>query len=120
MPAAVQHPEFQAVERALAGQRLATVLALVALLAQHVGPPARRRQQPVEPQPVVVVDVFIPQGDAVDALAQHHRQFVLHEAGVAPVIETSGQLLAEPPAPLDLPQQQHPAVAGEEPAGKIR
>jgi hypothetical protein len=55
-------PQFEAVERALARQRLALVHLLAAVLAEHVGTSANHRQQRIQTQAFVIVDVLVAQG----------------------------------------------------------
>ena len=112
--------EFEAVERAFACQRLALVLLLAAVEAEHVGASANRRQQRIQAQALMVVDVLVAQGDAHDPLAQQHGQLVLDEKGIAVIGEKPGKLLAETPDPVHFPQQQRAALAGQMPAAEIR
>ncbi|MFT5412795.1 MAG: hypothetical protein ACI9NC_005547 [Verrucomicrobiales bacterium] len=59
--------EFEAVEGAFPGEGLAAIH-LAALFAEEVGLVAAQRENRVEPELVVVVDVFVAEGDRVDAL----------------------------------------------------
>jgi hypothetical protein len=61
--------ELEAVEGALAGEGFAAVF-LAAPFAEEVGLVAAQREDGVEPQFVVVVDVFVAEGDRVDALGE--------------------------------------------------
>ena len=63
------HAEFKTVERALAGQRFSLVFFMAPLLAKHVGTTANRRQQGIVPEAIMIVDIFVAQRDADDALA---------------------------------------------------
>jgi hypothetical protein len=59
--------EFDAVEGALAGEGFAAI-SFAAPFAEEVGLVAAQREDGVEPELVVVVDVFVAEGDRVDAL----------------------------------------------------
>ena len=62
---------------------------------------------------VVVVEIFIAQRQAVDALRQQFRQGMLDEALIAPVAEARGETARQTQAGIDLAQQRRPAVVGE-------
>lgn len=112
--------EFETVDRAFARQRLALVLFLAAVEAEHIRASANPRQQRIQAQAIMVVDVLVAQGNAHDPLAQEHRQIVLDEQRIAVIGETPGKLLAETPDAINFPQQQGAAVAGQMPAAEIR
>jgi hypothetical protein len=111
--------EFEPVERALASQRLALVLLLMTLLAEHILTPAHGGEQRIAPQLVVIVDVLIPQRDAQDALAQHDRQCMLDVALLARIGEALSELLTQALGAVRLAQQQAATIAGEMAAGEI-
>ena len=116
----VLRAELQAVERALAGQRLAFVLREMTLEADHIGASAHRGPQRIEAQLVVIIDVFVSQRDGEDALAQHHGEIMLDEALIARIGEATGKFLAEPLRAIHLAQQQRAAITGEVATGEIR
>ena len=70
--------QFQAVQRALAGQRFFQF----ALAGQH-------RQQRIVAQLLVIVEIFVAQRQPVDALRQHLGHGVLDQCRVAPIGEAS-------------------------------
>jgi hypothetical protein len=101
---------LQSAQRRRAGQRLVGV---GRLLGQH-------RKQGIAAQRGVVVEVFVAQRDAEDALAQH-RPLVVHHAGrIARIGQAGGQRVDQPDPPIDLAQQQPAAIRGEPPAAEIR
>ena len=101
---------LQAIERALAGQRFA------------VGPqhraqlPRQHRKRRVLAQLVVIVEVFIAQRQAEDALPHQGLDLMLDIARVAPIDEAVGKATHQPEAPVDLSQQQRACVRGDVPA----
>ena len=78
--------QFQAVQRALAGQRLAVG-------ATRLQPPDAGLQGLVLAQLVVVVEVLVPEHQAVQALAQHGGQVMHQQLGVATVLEAGREPL---------------------------
>ena len=94
---------LEAIQRALAGQRLA------------VGPqhraqlPRQHRKRRVLAQLVVIVEVFVAQCQAEDALPYQRLDLMLDIARVAPVDEAVGEATHQPEAPVDLSQQRAPA-----------
>ena len=112
--------EFEAVEGALAGQGLAAILLVAAVLAEQVGVFAGGGQQRIGAQLVVVVEVFVAEGESQHTLAHHDGQRVLDEATLAGVAEATGEFVAEAEVAVGLAQQQHAAVAGEVAAAEIR
>ncbi len=111
--------QFQAIERALAGQGLAAVATSRPGLAGGVGLADDGGQQGVVPQVVVVVEVFIAQGQAVDPLGEQFFDGVLDEVGVAMIGEAAGELAEDAGDLLDLAEQQCPAVGGDVAAVEI-
>ena len=67
----------------------------------------------------VIIEVFVTQRLAVDALSQQLLELVIHKAGIALVVETLGQRAREAQAVIGLTQEQRAAVGGEHAAGKI-
>ena len=97
-------------ECAFAGQRFA------------VGPqhraqlPRQHRKRRVLAQLVVIVQVFIAQRQAEDALPHQGLDLMLDIARVAPIDEAVGEATHQCEAPVDLPQQQRARVRGDAPA----
>lgn len=118
--AALGGSEFETVERALAGQRLAFVGLVAAVLAERVGAAAGGGEQGIGAQPVVVVEVFVTERQAEHALSNHHVERVLDEIRMEMIGEAAGGFFAEPQAAVHLAQQQHAAVAGKMAAGEVR
>ena len=97
---------FKPVQGALPRQRR-TVLPMSIELA------GEQRQNRVVPQLVVVVEVFVSQGDAHDALPHQRPDRVFRETGIAVVGEATCHLVQEPRRTVDLAEQQHSGVRGD-------
>jgi len=103
---------LQAIERALAGQRFAVgPQHRVQLARQH-------RKRRVLAQLVVIVQVFIPQCQAEDALSHQGLDLMLDIARVASIDEAVGEATHQPEALIDLSQQQCACVRGDVPTIK--
>ena len=94
---------FKPVQGALPRQRR-TVLPMSLELA------GEQRQNRVVPQLVVVVEVFVSQGDAHDALPHQRPNRVFRETGIAVVGEATCHLVQEPRRTVDLAEQQHSGI----------
>ena len=105
--------QFEAVERALSGQGLAAVAAPLPgrsggiVLADNGG------EQWVATQVVVVVEILVPQCQAVDPLGDQLRDGMLDEVGVAMVGEAGGELMDDRREFFGLAEQQGAAVGGD-------
>ena len=105
--------QFQAVEGTLAGQGLALVPGAQPVLAGGVGLADEGREQGVAAQGVLVVEVFVAQGQAVDALADELQDGVFEGVGVAVVGEAGGALAQRAGEALRLAPEQGTAVGGD-------
>ena len=105
--------QFEAVEGALAGQRLAPVALPLAGLARGVGLADDGGEQGVAAEVVVVVEVLVAQRQGVDPLGDQLLDGVLDEVGVAVVGEAGGELADDPGESLGLAEQQGAAVGGD-------
>ena len=105
--------QFEAVERALAGQRLAAIPLPPPGLAGRVVLADDGGQQRVAAEVVVVVEVLVAQGQAVDPLGEEVLDGVLDEVGVAVVGEAGGELADDAGEGLGLAEQQGAAVGGD-------
>ena len=110
--------QLQAIERALAGQRLAAVAQFKSMLTGDIFLAHQRGQERISPQLVVVVQVFVTQGQREDPLLDQVRHRVLDEIGIAKIIEAAGQFGQHPRPGLDLPQQQAARIGRDRPAIK--
>lgn len=91
-----------------------------AVLSQRVGFVAGGGQQRIQPQARVIVEVFLTQGQPVQALGQELFHGMVHIRLRARIVEAPGQGSRQAQARIDLAQEQRAAIAGECPAGKIR
>jgi hypothetical protein len=69
---------------------------------------------------VVVVEIFVAQGQRIDALRDHLTHFVGDESRIPEVAEAARQARQQANAPVDLPQQQRPGVGSDRAAVKPR
>ena len=83
------------------------------LLNQH-------RQQGIIPQLLVIVQIFISQGQPIDSLGHQLLYRMFDQIGIPIIGEAGGKLVEDPNALLDLPQQQTTAIAGDCPAIELR
>jgi hypothetical protein len=101
--------EFEAVEGGLADEGAPPVDAR-AVEAKRIGLAHAQGHHGVASKGVVVVEILVSHRHAEDALAQKLRHGVLDEVGSPVVGEAGGELVDESGAPIDLPQEEHPAV----------
>ena len=101
-------------------QRLAPVLLAEPVLAEHVGLACQERMERVEPQSVVVVEVFVAKSQCPDALTQKLAHLVLDQARQPVVAKTPRQSLNESHLQVHPSQKHCPAVAAKVAPGKIR
>ena len=78
----------------------------------------RRLPDRVQPQSVVVVEVFVTVAQAIDALAQQRLLGMLKQGRVARIGQRLRDGLGESQPTIQLAQQRQPAVAGHIPARK--
>ena len=76
----------------------------------------QHRKRRVLAQFIVIVEVFIPQGQAEDALSHQCLDLMLDIARIAPIDEAVSKAAHQPEAPVDLSQQQRASVRGDVPA----
>jgi hypothetical protein len=101
---------LQAIERALAGQRLAVG-------PQHRAQLARQhRERRVLAQLVMVIEIFVTQRQAKHALSDQGGDLMLDVASVTPIDEAVGKAADQPETSIDLSQQQRTRVRGDVPA----
>jgi hypothetical protein len=73
-------------------------------------------EQEVEAQGVVIVEVFVAEGQSVHALAEELEGGVFGGLGFAMVREASGELAESPGEAFGFAEEKGPAVGGEGPA----
>ena len=93
--------EFEPVERALA--RKGTVQFALA---------GQQTEQGIGEQLLVIVEVFVAQGQPVDALRKHLRQLVLDQQGRVAIAKTACQPPQQVDLAIHLAQQLRPTIAG--------
>ena len=89
------------------------------LLSQGIGFFTGRRQQRVQPQALVIIDVFIAQGRCVDALTQQLFDGMFHPKRVATIAKALGQGPSQAQSEVHLAQQERAGIAGESAAAKV-
>ena len=109
--------QLQPVERAGASQGAALVVQ--AIPAQWVLFAGRHRQEWVQSQGVVIVEILITQRQGVQALGQQLLDGVVHKHLLAQVVKTVGQSARKPQALIDLAQEQDATITAEMAAGKV-
>jgi len=111
--------QLQPVEGALAGQRLTPIAGALPGGARGIELADDGGQQGITAEVVVVVEVFVAQGQGVDPLGHEVRQRVLDEVGLAVVGEAGGELADNGGEVLGRSEQQRAAVGGEVAAVEI-
>ncbi len=76
-------------------------------------PASGRLHQGIVAQVLVIVEVLVAERDPEDALGQHVTLLVGDACGVAWVGQGGVQLVDQSQVPIDLAEQQRPAVAGD-------
>jgi hypothetical protein len=88
-------------------------------LSQWIDLAAGRRQERVQSQALVIVDVLIAQSRAKDALAQQFLHRMIDPSRGALVVKALRQFPGQPKVDVNLTQQQRAGIGGEGAAGKI-
>src|SRR3974377_889188 len=105
--------QFQAVERALAGQSLTLVSLPDSRLTGRIHLSHDSCQQGIAPQIIMVIEVFIAQSQGVNPLSDEMLKRVLDEFRVTVVSEAGGKLTDDGGDFLGLAEQQAAAVRGD-------
>ena len=111
--------QLQPVEGGRAGQRQPPMTGIETVPPQRIFFIAGGGQEGIAPQLVVIVEVFVTQGQPKNPLRQQLAHRVIHKHLLAVVAKTLGQVVGQAQLAVHLPQQQDPAIAGEVAAGKI-
>jgi len=107
-PIRVGWRQLQPVERTLARERLAPVFAPESIPPQRIGLATQTGQERIGAKPVMVVEVFIAQGQAIHPLAEQFQQFMFDQILIPVVLEALGKPLGVAVAPIQ-PGQEHAA-----------
>jgi hypothetical protein len=110
--------EFQSIQRALAGQRLAAIALTQTILPCGVLLADQRRQEGIMPKIIVVKQVLIPQGQGVYPLSHEFFDRVLDKLRIAMIGEATGELPKDPGSKFDFSQQDSAAIRTDRPAVK--
>jgi len=105
--------EFEAVERALAGQRLATIACPSTLASRRVFLADQDGELRIVAETVVVVEIFVAQAEGEDALFEQLRERVLNQVGMPMIGETGSELVDEVELGFDLSQQEAAGIGGD-------
>jgi hypothetical protein len=89
------------------------------ILAQGIALLAGGGQQGIQPQTLVIVQVFLAQGQPIKPLGQQLPHRMIHIHWLAAVVEALRQTLRQPEVDVHLAQEQHAPIAGERAAGEI-
>ena len=88
--------EFQTIERAGAGQGYASMRWIEPILAQRIELIAGAGQERIEPQPVMIIEIFVAQRQPINPLGQQFLHRVIDKNLVANIVEALGQRLGQP------------------------
>ena len=110
--------QFQPVESALAGQRFAAIAIQLSVVSLRVCFPDDRRQQCVVAQPVVVVQIFVPEAQTEQPLLQQIDHRMLDLLGIPMIREAGGEHFDQTKPFFDLSQQDPPTIGAHPPAVK--
>jgi hypothetical protein len=83
------------------------------MLTQRIPLPHQCRQQRIAAQVIVIVQVFVPQRQPINALGDQFFQGVIDQIGVAVIGETGSELRQNSESSLDLREEQTPAIRGD-------
>lgn len=111
--------QLQPVEGCRPRQGDAAVMRKKPIRSQRIHLVAGRRQQRVQPQTLMIMEIFIAPRQPVDSLRHPLLDRVIDEALVPDILKTPGQRSGHPPLLIGRAQQEYAAVAGERAAGKI-
>ena len=105
--------QFHTIEGAFARQALASIFFPSALLSKDILLPAGRRQKRIDPQPIVIVEVFVTANQPVDALPDQSQYFMLDQILVSSVLETGGETFGDPKAAIQLTDEHTTRITGD-------
>jgi hypothetical protein len=111
--------QLQTIEGRFAGQGRPAIRFASPLLSAGIVFANRRSQQGIEPQTIVVVQVFIAASQPVNSLPQQIEDRVLRGIGIAMIGKASGETLKHPVDPIHLSEQGNAAVATDIAALKV-
>src|SRR5690606_34636975 len=100
------HPLFQPAECGIAGQ--------------CIGPIQSRLPREIPPQCVVIVEILVPKGQTVDALAQQIDLAMGNQQWISRIGQHRVQSFDQPESSISLPQQKNPTVTRDISSGEIR
>jgi hypothetical protein len=104
---------LEPVQRALARQWFAPVTLPRWLLAGGIALAHHRRQQRIRAQLLVIIQILVAQGQAIEPLAQQLLDRVLHLPRLASILEAPGKPFHQASSPIDLPQQHHTTIRAD-------
>ena len=102
--------QFQSVQGALSRQ---SRLPEIWLVDQH-------SQQGIVPQLLVIVQIFVSQGQTIDSLCHQFLHRMIDQIRIPIIGEASSELAENPHPLLDLPQKQTSAITGDRSAVELR
>ncbi len=111
--------QLQPIECARPRQGNPTMRRIEPILSQRIALVAGRRQQWIQPQVIVIVEVFIAQSQPVDPLSQHLLHGMVNIYLLTVVLKALRQGQGQSQVRIDLTQQQRTPITGEGATGKI-
>ena len=116
VPAVLAGPdggEFESVEGALSRQRLAAIPPLQPRFSGGIEFSDDRGEQWIVSEVVMVVEVFVPQSQGVDALSEELLGGVFDTVGIAMIVEAGCELANDAGDFFSLSQEQDAAIGGD-------
>lgn len=112
--------EFEPIEGGFSCQGDALIERVFTAGASQIGLSTSCREQRIVAQLIVIIEVFVAQGEAQNTLLEESLQWVLNEFLVARIVETSREFLENPHRASRLAQEKHATVGREETSREIR
>src|ERR1041385_829162 len=112
--------QLQTVQGGGRGQRYSSKLGQQPILPERVALLTGYRQQWIQAQSLVVINILIAQSQTVNALRKQFLHLVIYPTRIPPVVKAASQTPAHPKPSINLPEQQRSSITGEGPARKIR
>ena len=97
--------QFQTIQRALAGQRFAPIPVAAAIVTGRVGLADQYRQERIEAKGVVVIEIFVAQGQGKHPLSQQIVDRMFDQIGIAVVGKTGRKSSQNARLGFHLPQK---------------
>jgi hypothetical protein len=111
--------EFEAVERALAGEGFAAVGRSGTRFAERIGDADEHGHEGIVAEAVVIVEIFVAQAEAEHALLEQGDEGVFEAFGIAVVGEARGERVEQTEFGFDFAEQECSRIGGDTTAVEI-